>query len=219
MTLAIFDLDNTLLNGDSDHAWGEFLIQEGIVDAASYKDANDTFYEDYKRGELDIFAYLEFALAPLTQFTMEQLESLHNRFMDTFVSKMMQPKAIALLQQHRDQGHFLMIITATNLFVTGPIAKTLGVDEILATNPEIKNNRYTGKVAGTPCYQHGKVARLDTWLSEHKENLAGSYFYSDSINDLPLLKKVENPVAVDPCASLQQVAQEKLWPIISLREA
>ncbi|MCG8316412.1 MAG: HAD-IB family hydrolase [Pseudomonadales bacterium] len=219
MTLAIFDLDNTLLDGDSDHAWGEFLIQAGIVDEVSYKEANDAFYEDYKRGELDIFAYLEFALAPLTQFTMEQLHSLHSRFMDTVVGNMLQPKATALLQQHRDQGHFLMIITATNLFVTGPIAKALGVDEILATNPEIKDNRYTGKVAGTPCYQHGKVARLDTWLNEHKQNLTDSYFYSDSINDLPLLKKVDNPVAVDPCPSLEKVAREKNWPIISLREA
>lgn len=218
MTLAIFDLDNTLLNGDSDHAWGEFLISEGIVDEVTYKTANDEFYEDYKRGELDIFAYLEFALEPLTRFNMAELETLHDKFMDNFVSKMMQPKAKALLDSHREQGHFLLIITATNLFVTGPIGKALNIDEILATNPEVKDNRYTGKVAGTPCYQHGKVARLDTWLKENDRNLEGSYFYSDSINDLPLLEKVANPIAVDPCDSLKAVAEKNDWPIISLRD-
>lgn len=218
MTLAIFDLDNTLLSGDSDHAWGEFLIREGIVDEITYKKANDEFYEDYKRGELDIFAYLEFALEPLTRFSISELNELHRKFMDDFVTPMMQPKAQALLADHRARGHFLLIITATNLFVTGPIAKALGVDGILATNPEIKDNRFTGKVAGIPCYQHGKVARLESWLEENDYNLEGSYFYSDSINDLPLLEKVEHPVAVDPCDRLTQVAQEKNWPIISLRD-
>lgn len=219
MTLAIFDLDNTLLNGDSDHAWGEFLIHKGIVDEVTYKNANDAFYEDYKRGELDIFAYLEFALEPLTRFSMTELRQLHNEFMATFVAPMMQTKAKELISQHRSRGDYLMIITATNHFVTAPIAEALRVDEILATNPEIKDNRYTGKVSGTPCYQHGKVARLETWLEENNETLEGSYFYSDSINDLPLLERVANPVAVDPCDSLKQIAREKAWPVISLRDA
>ncbi|PIE41514.1 MAG: HAD-IB family hydrolase [Gammaproteobacteria bacterium] len=218
MTLAIFDLDNTLLNGDSDHAWGEFLIQEGIVDEVTYKTANDEFYEDYKRGELDIFAYLEFALEPLTHFDMDELSRLHEKFMADFISSMMLPKAKALLDQHRDQGHFLLIITATNLFVTEPIGRALHIDDMLATNPEIKDNRYTGKVAGTPCYQHGKVARLETWLKDNDRTLEDSYFYSDSINDLPLLERVTHPVAVDPCDSLQTVAQKNNWPIISLRD-
>lgn len=219
MTLAIFDLDNTLLNGDSDHAWGEFLVSKGIVDEVTYKSANDAFYEDYKRGELDIFAYLEFALEPLTRFSMEELQALHQEFMDKFVEPMMLPKAKELLDQHRRRGDYLMIITATNAFVTAPIAHVMGVDEILATNPEMVDNRYTGKVSGTPCYQHGKVARLDTWLDENNETLENSYFYSDSINDLPLLERVTHPVAVDPCDSLKKIAEEKSWPIISLRDA
>ncbi|MCG8671373.1 MAG: HAD-IB family hydrolase [Pseudomonadales bacterium] len=218
MTLAIFDLDNTLINGDSDHAWGEFLVRQGIVDEVTYKSTNDAFYEDYKRGELDIFAYLEFALEPLTRFNMSELENLHKTFMKDFIEGMMQGKARELLEKHRQDGHYLLIITATNLFVTEPIAKALNVDGILATNPEVKDNRYTGKVAGTPCYQHGKVARLETWLKETQETLEGSYFYSDSINDLPLLERVDHPIAVDPCDSLANVANEKSWPIISLRD-
>ena len=219
MTLAIFDLDNTLLNGDSDHAWGEFLVSKGIVDAVTYKSANDGFYEDYKRGELDIFAYLEFALEPLTRFSMAELQTLHREFMDEVVTPMMLPKAKELISQHRRRGDYLMIITATNAFVTAPIADELGVDEILATNPEIVNNRYTGKVSGTPCYQHGKVARLDSWLEERKETLEDSYFYSDSINDLPLLERVTHPVAVDPCDRLKKIAKDRSWPVISLRNA
>ncbi|MDX1693593.1 MAG: HAD family hydrolase [Ketobacteraceae bacterium] len=219
MTLAIFDLDNTLLGGDSDHAWGEFLISKGIVDEATYKSANDTFYEDYKRGELDIFAYLEFALEPLTRFSMEELGRLHREFMRDYVEPMILPKAKDLISQHRRRGDYLMIITATNTFVTAPIADALGVDELLATNPEIINNRYSGRVAGTPCYQQGKVERLEAWLQEHEETLEESYFYSDSINDLPLLEQVSHPVAVDPCERLKKIAEEKSWPIISLRDA
>lgn len=219
MTLAIFDLDNTLLQGDSDHAWGEFLIHQGIVDGEFYKQSNDKFYEDYKRGELDIFAYLEFALEPLTRFSMAELKTLHDQFMDQYVQPMMLPKAAELLDHHRQRGDFLMIITATNHFVTAPIAKVLGVDDILASNPEIIDNRYTGRVSGTPCYQHGKVERLDSWLHDNQQTLDGSYFYSDSINDLPLLEKVTHPVAVDPCDRLRKIAEEKSWPVISLRDA
>lgn len=219
MTLAIFDLDNTLLGGDSDHAWGEFLVQQGIVDGETYKSTNDRFYEDYKRGELDIFAYLEFALEPLTRFSMTELNALHQEFMSKHVQPMMLPKAEELLAQHRQRGDFLLIITATNHFVTAPIAKMLGVDDILASNPEIVDNRYTGRVAGTPCYQHGKVERLNAWLKDNNETLNGSYFYSDSINDLPLLELVTHPVAVDPCDRLAKIANEKSWPVISLRDA
>lgn len=218
MTLAIFDLDNTLLNGDSDHAWGEFLVTQGIVDANVYKQANDKFYAEYKQGSLDILAYLEFALEPLTRFNMSELDTLHNQFMASCVNNMMQRKAFDLLQEHRDKGHFLLIITATNLFVTAPIAAALKVDDILATNPQIVNERYTGKVAGIPSFQDGKVTRLNTWLAESEHDLAGSYFYSDSINDLPLLEKVEYPVAVDPCEQLRSVAEKNRWPIISLRD-
>lgn len=218
MALAIFDLDNTLLNGDSDHAWGEFLIQNKIVDSATYKSRNDQFYADYKRGELDIFAYLEFALEPLTRFSNEELAKLHQQFMADSVSKMRLQKADALLQKHRDQGDFLLIITATNKFVTGPIGKALGVDDLLASDPEIIEGVYTGKVAGIPCYQEGKVSRLNHWLEGKHYTLQDSYFYSDSMNDLPLLKLVGNPVAVDADETLTAYAKAHQWPIISLRD-
>lgn len=218
MRLAIFDLDNTLLAGDSDHSWGEFLVQKKLVDAQVYADANDRFYEQYKAATLDIQEYLRFSLAPLTQYTLEELAEFHAEFMRDFVEPMMLPKAKALLQSHRDQGDFLLIITATNSFVTHPIAKHLGVDAILASDAEIVDNRYTGKGTGTPCFQGGKVIRLNEWLTEKNFDLVDAYFYSDSINDLPLLEKVPNPVAVDPDDRLKAVAQERGWKILSLRD-
>lgn len=217
MSLAIFDLDNTLLNGDSDYAWGEFLCDKGIVDAEHYRQANDYFYQQYKAGTLDIFEFLEFALKPLTEHEPQTLEQLHQEFMQTAVAPMMLDKAITLLQKHRNQGDFLLIITATNRFVTGPIAAALGVDDTLATEPEQVDGRYTGKVAGIPCFQSGKVERLQEWLKQTGHTLDNSYFYSDSINDKPLLELVTNPVAVDPDERLEQAAKERGWPIISLR--
>lgn len=217
--LAIFDLDNTLLNGDSDHAWGEFLVNQGFVDGAYYEAQNNLFYQNYKDGCLDINAYLEFALAPLTEHSMETLASMHQQFMRESIHPMLQPKAKALLDEHRKQGHFLLIITATNGFVTHPIAELLGVDDILATEPEIIDNAYTGKVSGTPCFQDGKVTRLHRWLEDNHFSLDGSYFYSDSINDLPLLEVVEKPVAVDADEKLSAIARQRDWPIISLRDA
>ncbi len=217
LTLAIFDLDNTLIAGDSDHAWGEFLVEQGIVDGESYKQANDRFYEDYKRGQLDIHQYLSFALEPLTRFNLEQLADLHQRFMTEKVTPMMLPSAKALLDKHRDAGDFLLIITATNRFVTGPIAERLGVDDILASEPELIDGAYTGRVAGTPCYQEGKVERLQSWLQSTGRDLSGSYFYSDSHNDLPLLKEVQHPVAVDADPELEAYAKKMGWPHISLR--
>ena len=217
-TLAIFDLDNTLLNGDSDHAWGEFLVDQGYVDGAYYEARNDQFYNDYKNATLDINEYLEFALAPLTEHSMADLATMHQLFMTNVVQSMRQQKAQDLLQNHRDQGHFLLIITATNRFVTGPIAEWLGVDDILATEPEIVNNRYTGKVSGTPCFQEGKVIRLQQWLDQHQYSLDGSYFYSDSINDLPLLDVATTPIAVDADEKLSAIATDRGWPIISLRD-
>jgi HAD superfamily hydrolase (TIGR01490 family) len=216
--LAIFDLDNTLLAGDSDYSWGEFLVQKKLVDAQTYAEANDRFYQQYKAATLDIHEYLRFSLAPLTQFSLDDLAVLHGEFMSDFIEPMMLPKAKALLQQHRDQGDYLLIITATNSFVTHPIAKHLGVDDILASDAEIVGGRYTGKGTGTPCFQGGKVVRLQEWLDEKNFNLEGAYFYSDSINDLPLLEKVPNPVAVDPDERLQKVAQERGWKILSLRD-
>lgn len=218
MSLAIFDLDNTLLHGDSDHAWGEFLCEKGIVDSELYRQANDTFYHQYVAGTLNIYEFLEFALKPLKELPRDQLNQLHEQFMREKVEPMITEKAEALLKKHRDKGDFLLIITATNKFVTGPIAARLGVDDIMATDPEEINGQYTGKVAGTPCFQGGKVERLKEWLSTHEHSLAGSSFYSDSRNDLPLLEVVENPVAVDADETLTQIATERGWPIISLRD-
>ncbi|WP_019528891.1 HAD family hydrolase [Dasania marina] len=217
MTLAIFDLDNTLLNGDSDHGWGQFLVEQGIVDGHSYKEGNDYFYQQYKQGTLNINEYLEFSLAPLKAHPKAQLDLWHQQFMAEVIAPMRLAKADALLQQHREQGHELLIITATNLFVTGPIAKSMGVEHILASEPELVNGAYTGRANGTPCFQEGKVKRLHAWMTEHGHDLSGSYFYSDSLNDLPLLKLVDNPVAVDADDTLSAYAQAQGWPCISLR--
>jgi HAD superfamily hydrolase (TIGR01490 family) len=218
VSLAIFDLDNTLLAGDSDHSWGEFLVQKKLVDGEHYRNANDRFYADYKAGTLDIYAFLAFSLAVLTRHTTEELAVLHAEFMQTHVAPMMLPKAQALLQEHRARGDYLLIITATNSFVTRPIARLLKVDDILATDPEIIAGRYTGKCIGTPCFQGGKVIRLHEWLKTHEQQLDGAYFYSDSINDLPLLELVTNPVAVDPDERLEKIAKEKGWQVMSLRD-
>lgn len=217
-TLAIFDLDNTLLNGDSDHAWGEFMVERGMVDADYYRRQNDEFYEAYKRGNLNIMAYLEFALEPLTRFSNNELALRHDEFMQTRVAGMRQRRADELITWHRSQGHLPMIITATNRFVTGPIANALGIDVLLATEPETIGGTYTGKVAGIPCFQHGKVERLHAWLEKSRHSLQGSYFYSDSINDLPLLLAVSHPVAVDPDERLRHEAGQRGWQVISLRD-
>ncbi|MEQ9546693.1 MAG: HAD family hydrolase [Marinobacter sp.] len=218
MTLAIFDLDNTLLAGDSDHAWGEFLVEEGIVDAEEYRKANDRFYQEYLNGELDILHYLGFALQPLAKHAMADLQAWRERFMEKKVRPMLQDKAFNLLDEHRDQGHTLMIITATNRFVTEPIAKVLGIEHLIATDPEMVDGRYTGEVSGTPSFQDGKVTRLNDWLAAHSETLDGAWFYSDSHNDVPLLRKVDNPVAVDPDPTLEKLAVENGWTVMSLRE-
>ncbi|MDB9736872.1 HAD-IB family hydrolase [Porticoccaceae bacterium] len=218
MALAIFDLDNTLIAGDSDHSWGEFLVSEQLVDAQQFKKTNDQFYADYVAGSLDIFAYLEFSLQPLTKMSMTELAELHNRFMQQVIAPMQLAKAQALLQQHRDAGDRLLIITSTNRFIVEPICHSLGVTEILATDAQIVDGRYSGKVEGVPTYKEGKVVRLNAWLKEQGESLKGSWFYSDSINDLPLLLEVDRAVAVDPCPALQAVAEEKHWQIISLRD-
>jgi len=217
LSLAIFDLDNTLIGGDSDHAWGEFLCNKGIVDTAEYRRANDYFYEQYKSGGLDIHEYLEFALRPLTEHSLEQLTQWHSEFMQEMIAPIMLPKAAELLQKHRDQDDFLLIITATNRFVTQPIADQLGVDAILASEPEMVDGLYTGKVAGTPCFQHGKVERLHHWLADTGHSLDNSYFYSDSHNDLPLLELVSHPVAVNPDETLENHARTNAWQIMDLR--
>jgi len=218
VTLAIFDLDNTLLDGDSDYLWGQFLAQQGRVDAASYEKENQRFYDEYVAGTLDIFEFLEFSLKPLSQIDMAELKQLHDKFMDVCIKPIITQKSRDLIQHHTNQNDTLLIITATNLFITAPIAKELGIEHILATDPEIINKQYSGKVSGTPCFREGKVERLKVWLAKTGMNLADSYFYSDSHNDLPLLEMVTTPVAVDPDDTLRSHAQMKGWQIISLKE-
>lgn len=218
VSLAIFDLDNTLIDGDSDHAWNEFLIERELVDAEHYRTKNDQFYEDYKQGKLDIYEYLNFALEPLSRIEPTELEKLHQAFMAEKIEPLVLKKAEALVEQHRSKGDTLLIITATNSFVTTPIAKRYGIDNILASDPEVVDGKFTGGVAGTPCYQDGKVTRLEQWLQEKAISMEGSFFYSDSHNDIPLLSKVDNPVAVDADEYLQSMARRNNWPIISLKD-
>ena len=215
--LAIFDLDNTLLAGDSDYLWGKFLAGRGIVDAEFYEQENQRFYDEYKAGELDIFEFLAFSLKPLSEQSPATLASLHRDFMAECIRPIITPAARQLLARHRDNGDILLIITATNRFITAPIAEELAVPNLLATDPEMVDGHYTGRVAGIPCYREGKVERLRYWLQQTGYNLAESWFYSDSHNDLPLLELVTHPVAVDPDETLANHATAKGWPIISLR--
>ena len=218
MALAIFDLDNTLIAGDSDHAWGEFLVAKNQVDGDYYRAMNDRFYADYEAGHLDITAYLAFSLAPLADIAPQQLIQLHLEFMQQVIAPMRLVKADNLITQHRDAGDRLLVITSTNRFIVEPICQALGIDELLATELETVDNRYTGKVVGTPTYREGKVERLNQWLQDNDVNSDGSYFYSDSINDLPLLLHVSHPVAVDPDQTLRQEAIARDWQILSLRD-
>ncbi|NBA97892.1 HAD family phosphatase [Pseudomonas sp. R5(2019)] len=218
MRLAIFDLDNTLLGGDSDHAWGDYLCERGILDPVAYKNRNDEFYQDYLAGKLDLNAYLEFTLEILASTEMAQLDEWHNDFMRDCIEPIVLLKGLALLKKHRDAGDTLVIITATNRFVTGPIAARLGVETLLATECEMADGRYTGRSTDIPCFREGKVTRLNRWLEETGLNLEDSYFYSDSMNDLPLLEQVANPVAVDPDPKLRAEAERRGWEVISLRD-
>ncbi|MGP5190024.1 HAD family hydrolase [Vreelandella alkaliphila] len=218
MSLAIFDLDNTLISIDSDHAWGEFLLEQGAVDPVAYREANERFMADYNAGTLDMAAFLEMALKPLAENTPEQLAAWHQQFMVSKIEPNILPKAEELLARHRTKGDTLLIITATNRFITAPIANRLGVDDLIAVDPEIVDGRYTGRVAGTPSYREGKVTRLKQWLEGQEFTMDGAWFYSDSHNDLPLLEQVEHPVAVDPDDTLRQIAEERQWRIMSLRD-
>ncbi|MGH8442748.1 MAG: HAD family hydrolase [Nevskiaceae bacterium] len=218
MRLALFDLDHTLLAGDSDHLWGEFMIEQGLVERDGHKRRNDRFYADYKAGTLDIAAYTRFALEPLVRLGAAHLLPLRERFVATVIDPIIAPAAPALLERHRIQGDELLIITATNRFVAEPIAQLLGVDELLATDPQQVDGRYTGAIAGVPCYREGKVRRLEQWLKEYGEPCEHITFYSDSHNDLPLLRHVHKPIAVDPDDTLLAEAGRNGWPIISLRE-
>ncbi|GAB2190676.1 HAD family hydrolase [Sessilibacter sp. MAH1] len=217
MSLAIFDLDNTLIRGDSDHAFGEYLADQGLVDSEVFRAQNNRFYQQYLDGTLNIFEYSEFALQIVAGKTAQELAHLQRDFFSQKIESMFLPKAKALIERHRNEGDDLLIITATNRFVTQPIATWLGITQLLATEPEVVEEKYTGKITGVPCFQDGKVKRLYDWLEEYSGDLTGSYFYSDSFNDLPLLSIVENPIAVDPDDRLKQHALAHGWKITSLR--
>ncbi|WP_295606440.1 HAD family phosphatase [uncultured Lamprocystis sp.] len=217
MALAIFDLDNTLLAGDSDHLWGQFLVAQGLEDGTEFARANDAFYRDYQEGSLDIDAFLRFSLRPLRDHPPELLESLRARFVRECIKPLMLPAARALVDRHRAAGDTLLIITASNTFITAPTAALFGVPHLIATDPEVREGRFTGAVSGIPSFQAGKVTRLEVWLAAQGESLAGSSFYSDSHNDLPLLERVDRPVAVDPDAVLREAALARGWDILSLR--
>lgn len=217
MALALFDLDNTLLSDDSDYLWGCFLVDKGMVDKLSYDKANKLFYEQYKQGTLDIYEFLAFSLKPLTQFPRETLDELHREFMVKHIYPVMTEKGKLQIQKHREKGDIIVIITATNRFVTGPIAEAFQVDDLIATTPEIINGQYTGQVAGTPCFQHGKLTCLNEWLETTSHDLENSTFYSDSHNDLALLERVTTPVAVDPDDQLKATAKQRNWTICSFR--
>lgn len=218
MSLAIFDLDNTLIADDSDYLWGQFLVDQGVVDKDQYEHANAKFYEDYKQGTLDIVEFLSFSLKPLADNLPEQLYQWREQFVRDIITPILLKPAQELIAKHRDRGDTLMVITATNRFVTEPIVNLYGIDHLLATTPEFIEGRYTGRFTGIPCFQHGKVKLLKEWLMTSTETLQDSWFYSDSHNDLPLLELATHPVAVDPDEKLAHFAKEAGWPIISLRK-
>jgi HAD superfamily hydrolase (TIGR01490 family) len=220
MRLALFDLDNTLLTGDSDFEWGQFLVERGVVEREAYEAQNRAYYEQYVAGTLDIHEYLGFALRPLADHSPEELERWHGEFMRTRVLRMITPAARALVRRHLHAAELCAIITATNSFVTAPIAREFAIEHLIATEPERREGRFTGRVAGTPCFRAGKLARLDQWLAGLGRRLGdfeASTCYSDSHNDLPLLERVTRPVAVDPDETLAREAERRGWERISLR--
>jgi HAD superfamily hydrolase (TIGR01490 family) len=217
--LALFDLDNTLLAGDSDDAWAHFLIEQGVLGRAQYETRNDEFFRQYKAGTLDIHEFLAFQLAPLAAHSRVQLDRWHAQFMDEKIRPMIGAAARGLVEHHRSAGSLCAIVTATNSFVTGPIAREFGISHLIATEPAQVDGRFTGGVAGLPCFQSGKVTRVDEWLARAGYTLASfaaTWFYSDSANDLPLLERVSNPVAVDPDDRLRDVATARGWTILEI---
>jgi HAD superfamily hydrolase (TIGR01490 family) len=220
MRLALFDLDNTLLTGDSDYEWGQFLVDRGVLDRDAYEAQNRAYYEQYVAGTLDIHEYLGFALRPLAEHTPADLEQWHAEFMRLRIVPMITPAARDLVKHHAERGELCAIITATNSFITSPIAREFAVPHLIATEPERREGRFTGRVRGTPCFREGKIQRLNEWLQGLGHRLGDfeeSTFYSDSHNDLPLLERVTRPVAVDPDQALGAEARRRGWARISLR--
>jgi HAD superfamily hydrolase (TIGR01490 family) len=216
-SLALFDLDHTLLSGDSDHAWGQFLAEQGVVNGDEHRQRNEAFWQQYKDGTLDINAYLRFALSAISGKSDNDLTELRAMFMRDKIEPMISAAALQLLEKHA--GELCAIVTATNAFVTKPIAQRFGVEHLIACEVEMVAGRYTGNPIGMPSFREGKVVRVDAWLSSmglRIEDFETSWFYSDSLNDLPLLKRVNRPVAVNPDATLRQVAIAHGWPVLDL---
>ena len=218
MSLAIFDLDNTLIGGDSDYLWGEFLCDEGIIsDRQSFEKKNDYFYQQYELGSLDIYAWAEFSFEILSHYSINELEAFHVKFMAQKIEPILLEKAQDCINSHKENGDTVLVITASNTFVTAPIVKRYGINHLIATEPEIVSGRYTGKVSGIPCFKSGKIENLMPWLERNGESLKDSTFYSDSHNDLPLLELVDNPVAVNADKILAKIAQTNGWDILNWR--
>lgn len=220
MNLALFDLDNTLLAGDSDFEWAQFLIGKGVLDRELHEAKNQEFYEQYRAGTLDIGAFLDFQLAPLARHSRIELDAWRQEFVDTRIRPLISPAARALVARHADAGDLLAIVTATNSYVTGQMPREFNIPHLIATIPAQENGRFTGQPRGIPSFREGKIVRVEAWLESlglWLGSFGQSWFYSDSHNDLPLLEQVTNPVAVDADATLAQVAAQRGWPRISLR--
>ncbi len=217
MPLALFDLDETLLAGDSDYLWGQYLVQQGAVDGDTYERTNKEFYEQYKQGTLNIYEFSRFAFKPLSEHPIEKLQQWRAEFVEQKIKPIMTNKGIETLEKHRAAGDRLVIITATNRFITEPIAELYNVTQLIATEPEIVNGKYTGELT-VPCFAHHKKDRLDEWLESCGLNLQGSHGYSDSHNDIPLLNAVTHPYAVNPDDKLRAHAEHNDWEIISFRD-
>jgi HAD superfamily hydrolase (TIGR01490 family) len=220
MNLALFDLDNTLLAGDSDFEWAQFLISKGVLDREVHEAKNQAFYDDYKAGTLDIHTFLEFQLAPLARHARSELDAWHREFVATRIRPIIGSAARVLVQRHLDAGDLCAIVTATNSFVTGPICREFGIPHLVATIPAQEQGQFTGAPRGLPAFREGKITRVDAWLEALGlwwGSFEQSWFYSDSLNDLPLLARVSHPVAVDPDDTLRDHATAHGWPILSLR--
>ncbi len=219
MDLALFDLDNTLLAGDSDFEWAQFLIHKGILDRELYEARNLEFYEQYMAGTLDIDVFLDFQLQPLARHPRQLLDSWHREFMARHILPIVNAKARALVREHLDRGALCAVVTATNSFVTASTIREFGIAHLIATIPAQENGQFTGRPRGTPSFREGKVIRVETWLEAMGlwwGSFERSWFYSDSQNDLPLLSRVSNPVAVDPDPTLRAHAEAAGWPVLSL---
>lgn len=217
MDLVLFDLDHTLLNGDSDFSWGEFLYEIGAVDG-HYKKRNQDFFAAYQRGELDLAEYIKFSLQPLAQNSMQQLLNWHRQFLTQKIKPMITTDAINLVRRHQSKGDFTAIITSTNSFITRPIGEIFGIKTVIATEPELVDGHFTGEIEGVPCFREDKINNLEKWLDQHKLNYRKSWFYSDSFNDIPLLSWVDRPVVVNGDAMLVKHAIKNNWLMLSLKQ-